>query len=186
MDYPKHNKLCYKENHNLEIKYFCKTHNLLCCPSCTKESGNHHKCEVYEISEIKDSKLNELKKNLNLLEDFTNTLENSINNLKKMFEEKNKDKEEFKAQVQKIFTKIRNELDAQEDLLYSEIDEQFDNLFFDEKLMREIGGLPKKSKNNLEKGKIINIDKNNLITIINDCIDIENNIKEIEKVNKLI
>ena len=110
MDYPHYNNLCNKENHNLELRYFCKTHNLLCCATCTKEQGNHHKCEVYEINEIKDSKLNDLKKNLNLLEDFTNNLDNSINNFKKLFDEKNKGKEELKEKVQKIFTKIRDDL----------------------------------------------------------------------------
>ena len=94
-------------------------------------------------------------------------------------------KEELKLEVQKVFTKIRNELNNREDLLLSEIDDQFDNLYFDENLMRKIEKLPKKSKKNLEKGKLINLDKNKLSSIINDCIDIENNIKEIEELNKL-
>lgn len=185
MDCPHYNKLNNKENSNLELGYFCKTHNILCCSVCTKESGNHYKCEVCEINEIKDSKLNDLKKNLNLLEDFSKSLTDSINNLEKLFDKKEKDKETLKVRVQKVFTKIRNELNDREDLLISEIDKQFDNLYFEEKLMRKLEKLPKKSKNNLEKGKLINLDKNKLSSIINDCIVIENNIKEIEELNKL-
>ena len=150
-----------------------------------KNLGFINNCEIYQISEIKDSKLNELKKNLNILEDLTNFLNNSMNNLKNLFDKINKDKEELKAQVQKIFTKIRNELNDREDLLYLEIDELFDNLYFDEKLMREIEMLPKDSQKNLEKGKLINTDKNNLCSIINDCIDIEDNIKKIEEFKTL-
>ena len=41
MDNLNDNKLCNKENHNLELRYFCKTHNILCCEACTKESGIH-------------------------------------------------------------------------------------------------------------------------------------------------
>ena len=41
--------------------------------------------------------------------------------------------------------------------------------------MGEFEKLPKLSKNNLEKRKLIDIGKNNLISIINYCIDIENN-----------
>jgi len=185
MDCPHYNKLNNKENSNLELGYFCKTHNILCCSACTKESGNHYKCEVCEINEIKDSKLNDLKKNLNLLEDFSKSLTDSINNLEKLFDKKEKDKETLKVRVQKVFTKIRNELNDREDLLLSEIDKQFDNLYFEEKLMRKLEKLPKKSNKNLEKGKLINIDKNKLSSIINDCIDIENNIKEIDELNKL-
>jgi len=185
MDCPHDNKLINRENPNLELGYFCKTHNILCCAACTKESGKHYNCEVCEIGEIKDSKLNDLKKNLNSLEDFANSLSNSINNLKELFDKKDKEKEALKLKVQKIFTKIRNELNYREDLILDEIDEQFANLYFDEKLKKKLEKLPKKSKNNLEKGKLINIDKNKLSSIINDCIDIENNIKEIEELNKL-
>ena len=78
-----------------------------------------------DINEIKDSKLNELKKHLNILEDFTNSSNNKINNLKKMFDKKNMEKEELKIEVQKMFTKIRNELKNREDLLFYELDKKF-------------------------------------------------------------
>ena len=193
MKNPSKNKICDKENHNLELKYFCKTHNMLCCSNCKKESGNHYKCDINDINEIKDSKLNELKKYLIILEDFTNPSNNKINNLKKLFDKKNMEKEYLKIEVQKMCTKIRNKLNNREDLLLYKIDKIFNDLYFDEKLMRDIEKLPKKSQKNLEKGKLINEkgnsineENNNLITIISDCIDIENNIKEIEEFNKLI
>ena len=63
----------------------------------------------------------------------------------------------------------------------SEIDEIFEQKFFKEELIKESKNLPKKVKQCLEKGKIIekekkwDMDNNNLIPIINDCIDIEKN-----------
>ena len=68
-----------------------------------------------------------------------------------------------------------------------EIDEEFNNIFFKEELIKEREKLPNKIKNSLEKGKIIekkwNESDNNLSSLINDCINIENNIKEINLIN---
>ena len=184
MDFSSNNNLSYKKGDNKEITSFCKTHNILCSIDSTKESGNHYNCEVCDISEIKDSKLNDLKKNLNIIEDFVNSLGNSMDDLKKMIEENISDKEKLMKEIQEFFTKIRNELNYREDLLLLEIDKLYD-IYTDKKIMRKIEKLPKNSKKNLEKGKSINIDKNSLNSIINDCLDIENNIKEIEEFNKL-
>lgn len=76
MDFSSNNNLSYKKGDNKEITSFCKTHNILCSIDSTKESGNHYNCEVCDISEIKDSKLNDLKKNLTIIEDFVNSLGN--------------------------------------------------------------------------------------------------------------
>ena len=45
--------------------------------------------------------------------------------------------------------------------------------------------MPNKIKKNIEKGKVININ-NNSNSIINDCINIENIIQDINKINKNI
>ena len=61
-----------------------------------------------------------------------------------MLDKKDREKEELKIEVQKTFTKIRNKLNQREDLLFYEIDEKFNELYFDQKLMRDIEKLPKK------------------------------------------
>ena len=45
--------------------------------------------------------------------------------------------------------------------------------------------MPKKIKKSIEKGKKISKDweENNLCSLINDCVNIENNIKEINQIN---
>ena len=76
-----------------------------------------------------------------------------------------------------------------EDKLLIDIDKNFDNLFFKEQLIKEGEKLPNKTKILIENGKKINNewnDKNKLNSIINDCIDIENNIRDIKIVNEKI
>ena len=62
-----------------------------------------------------------------------------------------------------------------------EVDELFNNNYFNENILKICENLPNKVKLSLEKVK--NIDKeyndNNLILFINDCVNIENNIKNI-------
>ena len=92
----------------------------------------------------------------------------------------------MKSDVQKIFTKLRTEMNQREDELLSEIDKKFDDLFFKEDLIKESKLLPKKIKSSLEKGKKINNDWNNenkLNLLINDCINIEKNIEYINNIN---
>ena len=55
-------------------------------------------------------KKKKLKENVKLLEEISNTFQDSINKLKTIYEKINEDKEELKIKIQKIFTKIRNEL----------------------------------------------------------------------------
>ena len=188
---------CLEENHNMELEYFCRTHNQLCCAACIakiikKENGKHKDCDVCIIEDIKDEKINKLKENIKILENLSNTLEESINNLKKIFEKINENKDELKLKIQKIFTKIRNILNNREDELLLEVDNLFDNLYFKEDIIKESEKMPEKIKIFLEKGKSIDKEYNddNLILLINDCINIENNIKHIkiieENINKSI
>ena len=61
--------LCKEKNHAIELVYFCKTHNKLCCGLCiTKikddEMGKHNDCDVCKIKDIEDEKKNTLKENI--------------------------------------------------------------------------------------------------------------------------
>ena len=62
------------------------------------------------------------------------------------------------------------------------------NLFFKEDLIKDSEKLPNKIKISLEKGKSLDKDwnDNELNYFINDCIEIENNIKEINIINESI
>ena len=56
----------------------------------------------------------------------------SINELKTIFENINKSKEELKLYVQKIFTKIRSAINEREDELLLEIDNKYNELQYAE------------------------------------------------------
>ena len=54
---------CKEENHFDELKYFCKTHNQLCCAACIAKinengDGQHKDCDVCSIQKIKEEKKN--------------------------------------------------------------------------------------------------------------------------------
>ena len=119
-------------------------------------------------------------------------MEQSIKELKTIFEKIQKDKEDLKLKIQKIFTKIRNVLNDREDQLLIEVDNKFEKLYFNDELIKKSEKLPKKVKLSLENGKLTENewkeDNNNLNYFINDCLNIENNLVEInnvkEKINK--
>ena len=66
-----------------------------------------------------------------------------------------------------------------------DIDNKYDNIYFKEDIIKESEKLPNKIKKSIEKGKIIEKEwnDNNLSSLINDCIIIENNINDINKIN---
>ena len=182
--------ICNKENHHIKLEFFCKTHNELCCSSCictikNEIYGQHRDCEVCLIKDIENEKKEKLKENINLLEDLSRNFDQSIKELKIVIEQINEKKEELKLKIQKIFTKIRNSLNEKEDKLILEIDEKFNNIFIKEQIIKESEKMPNKIKISLEKGKILEKDlkDNNLKIFINNCINIENNINEIKKIN---
>ena len=179
--------ICKTGNHTYKLEYFCKTHNELCCAACiTKIKGNgngqHTDCDVCYIIEIKEEKKNKLKENIQHLENLSNTIENSINELKKIFEKINEDKENINLNVQKIFTKIRNEINEREDKILLEIEQKYDEIYFKEEFVKESEKLPNKIKESLKQGKLINAEwnENILNSLINDCINIENDINNIK------
>ena len=91
-------------------------------------------------------------------------------------------------EIQKIFTNIRNSLNNREDELLIEVDKEFYKLFGDENIIKEGEKLPEKIKKSLEKQKILGNEwnDNKLISIINDCINIENDISQINGINENI
>ena len=183
--------VCKQENHFNKLEYFCKDHNLLCCSSCIvkvkkKGRGQHAECNVCILEDIKSEKKDILQNNTKELENISDSLQSSIKKLKETLDEINKDKEELKIKIQKIFTELRTNLNNREDELLSKVDEKFGEITFNEERMRDIEKLPNKIKISLEKVKHINNgwdDENKLSSIINDCIYIENNLKDIKLVN---
>jgi len=119
------------------------------------------------------------------LENLSKNLEQSIKELKVTFDKINENKEELKIKIQKIFTKMRNAINEREDKILLELDEKFDSIFIKEDFIKEIEKMPNKINSSLEKGKALQKDwkENNINSLINDCLNIENNIKEIDKIN---
>ena len=182
--------ICAEENHIDELIYFCKTHNKLCCAKCiakikAKKNGQHNDCDVCLIEEIENEKKNKLKENIKCLEDLSITFEESIDEIKKIFEKINEDKELLKMNIQKIFTKLRNEVNNREDELLKDVDNKYEELYFNENIIKESEKLPNKIKTSLDKGKLIedNLNQKKLNSLINDCLNIEKNIEIINKIN---
>ena len=184
---------CKEKNHTMKLEYFCKDHNQLCCSACIaklnkKGDGQHKDCEVCDIESIKDEKKNKLKENIKCLEDLDNKFNENMKELKDIFQNIEKDKEDLKLKVQNVFTKIRNIINEREDKLLLEVDNIYNTKFFDEDIIKKGEKLPKQIKSSIEKGKLIDKewDNNNLYSYINDCINIENNIKSINIIKKNI
>ena len=186
--------ICQEKNHLNTLEYFCKTHNALCCAVCItkikrKGNGQHTDCNVCNIEDIKEEKKNKFDKNIKYLEELLNIINPSIDELKKIYEKINKNKDNLKLDIQKIFTQIRNVINEREDEILLEVDKKYDELFFKEEFIKESEKLPSKVKFNLEKGKKITNEWNNdnkLNSLINVCINIENNIQYIDEINKKI
>ena len=187
------NVFCKEENHQQKLEFFCKTHNRLCCLACIskieiKNYGIHKDCSVCPLEKIKDEKRNKLLQNIKILKKLSSNIEQSIAKLMEFFEKINKDKEEIKSNIQKTFTSIRNLLNQREDDILLEVDKQYNSLYCDEDIIKESKKLPNKIKLCLDKGKKIDKELNdkNLGTFINDCINIENTIKDINLINNNI
>ena len=184
---------CKENNHSNKLEYFCKNHNQLCCTICLcklteKGKGQHKDCDVCCIENISEQKKNKLKENIKSLENIQEIFSESFESFIKIFENIEKDKERIKTEIQKIFTKIRNALNTREDELIAEIDNIFNLNYFDEELFRKGEKLPKQIKSSLEKGKTLDKEWNNsdLTSYINDCINIENNLDNINMIKESI
>ena len=184
---------CKEKNHTMKLEYFCKDHNQLCCAACIakineKGDGQHKDCEICGLEKIKDEKKNKLKENIKCLEDLDNKFNENMKELKDIFQNIEKDKEDLKLKVQNVFTKIRKILNEREDKLLGEIDNLYNTKYFNEDIIKKGEKLPKQIKSSIEKGKLIDKewDNNNLYSYINDCINIENNIKNINIIKENI
>lgn len=184
---------CKEENHQKELNYFCKDHNELCCIGCiskiqTRGNGKHSNCNVCDINDICEEKKKKLVNNIKNLEDLSKLFQSLVNDLKKIFEEIDKNKNNIKLEIQKIFTKIRTELSNREDQLLLEVDQIFEKEFQIKNMDRVLKEkkFPDKIKAYLDKGKIAenNWEKNeNKNFLIYDCINIENTIYKINDMN---
>ena len=177
---------CLEKNHLGELKYYCKQHNKLCCGFCIskiqdKENGQHSNCDVCSIEDIEKEKHGKLKENIQKLDNMSNNLKDKINELKNIFEKINENKENLKLKIQKIFTKIRNEIKNREDELLNEIDKLYDENYFKEDIIKSGEKLPDKIKKSLDQSKIIdnNWNNNKLNLSIYSCINIEKYINDI-------
>ena len=189
-------EFCKEENHrNNKVKYFCRSHNKLCCGLCLckikdKENGQHKDCEVCEIEKIKQEKKAKLKENILNLEQLSESLETSINKIKIIIQNINEEKEKLESKIQTSFTNIRNVLNNREDELLLEVDKIFNDEYLDEKIIRESEKLPNKVKSSLEEGKKLDnknlISEEDIITFIAQCIYIEHNINNIRLINEKI
>ena len=186
--------LCQELNHKIQLEFYYKNHNKLCCAACLgkikgNSFGQHFDCDVCSIKEIKEEKKNKLNENIRYLEESSKNIEESIKKLKGIYEKINESKEEIKLKILNIFTKIRNILNEREDQLLKELDIIYDNSYFKEDIIKKGEKLPNQIKTLLEKGNLLNNewnDDNTLIERINDCINIENNVKNIFEINNNI
>ena len=187
--------LCKENNHNLELEYYCKNHNVLCCLKCIskikqKGNGGHHDCEIYFAEDFEKEKKTKLNDNINILEGLFENLGESIRNIKMLTEKMNDKKEELKTYISKKFTNLRNALNEKEDKLLQQIDKIYnfgDFSILNDYKIKEIERLEVNSKKLISKIKTNNYNwKNNkLNSLINDCLYVENNIKKINDVIEL-
>ena len=189
------NEFCEEEGHNFsKLKYFCKTHNTLCCSECAikvkgKGYGKHIDCDVCYIEDILEEKKKGINENIKLLEELSSKFNESFKDIKEKYEKINENKEQLKLKIQKIFTNIRNILNNREDELLLNVDKEYDNLYFKGNFMKDIEKLPNKIKISLDKYKNFvenNLKNDNIITELKECLEIENNINIINKTNSFI
>ena len=188
-------EFCREEKHNQFLEYYCKTHNKLCCALCItkikdKEKGQHKDCDICIIEDIKDQKHSELEDNIVKLEQLLNKLNKIINEPKELFKKIEINKEQLKKIIKITFDVMRSTLKSREEKLLSEVDEKC-SLQHQGDLIKESENekLLDKIKKSLEKGKILDKnwnDSNKLNSLINECITIENSLKELNEINEEI
>ena len=126
------------------------------------------------------------KRNIKILEDISSKFNESFKDIKEIYENINGKKEELKLKIQKIFTNIRNALNNREDELLLNVDKAYDNSCFKEEFLKDIEKLPDKIKSSLDKYKNffeLKKDDKDIIKEIKECLEIENSISAINKIN---
>ena len=184
-----------EKHHQIELDYFCKTHNQLCCAACIakikdNENGQHRDCEVYSLQKIKEEKKVELNNNIKFLENLGKKYNNKFEDVKEIYQDNLKEKEELKLYIQNTFDEIKNILDLREKQLLLEIDTQFNDIFSKKENLEQCEQLPEKISSCLNKGYEIHKKWNDtgikLNSLINECINIQKNLDEIKLINSNI
>ena len=188
--------LCQINKHSIELEYYCKTHNILCCSKCIskiKEKGNgeHRDCDICFLDDFENERKTKLSENINNLEKLLTSLDHSIKVIKDIKDKINDKKEELKLSIQKIFTKIRNILNEREDQLFSEIEKiyNFSKSILNDEKIQQFERLPKKTENLIKEVKSKSKDfywrNNNISSLVNECINIEKNLLKVHEIREL-
>ena len=181
-------EICFELNHQEKLEYFCRTHNKLCCRACVTKikglgNGQHSDCDICFIEDISNERKKLLKQNIIYLQNNRNSFDSLINKIKEAYKELSDRKELLKIKIQKLFTKIRNDINKREDQLLSLVEQVYEKYFFNKNINKEIDKIENKLNISFNKGIIIlneyNNDEINFISLVNDCIIIEDCIKEI-------
>ena len=182
------NEICLEKNHQEKLEYFCRTHNKLCCRACVTKikglgNGQHSECDICFVKDITDERKNLLEQNIIYLKNNRTTFDSLIKKLKEAYKEISDKKEKLKIRIQKFFTKIRNEINKREDQLLLIVEQVYENYFFNKNFSKDIDKIENKLNLSINKGMLVsneyNNDEINFISLINDCILIEDCIKEI-------
>ena len=86
-------------------------------------------------------------------------------------------------------TILWNEVNKREDVILLGVDKKYSELLFDEELIQKNKKLSKNINQSLQKGKIEENEwneKNKFNSLINNCVNVENNLKDINKINESI
>ena len=78
-------------------------------------------------------------------------IEGNLNKFNKILDIINENKESLKIKIQKIYIKLRSTLNDWEEDLLSEVNTTFDDLFFNEDLIKKCEKLSNKIKKSIEK-----------------------------------
>ena len=182
------NEICLEKNHQEKLEYFCRTHNKLCCRACVTKikglgNGQHSECDICFVKDITDERKNILEQNIIYLKNNRTSFDSLINKLKQAYKEISDKKEKLKIRIQKFFTKIRNEINKREDQLLLIVEQVYENYFFNKNFSKDIDKIENKLNLSINKGMLVsneyNNDEINFISLINDCILIEDCIKDI-------
>ena len=182
------NEFCLEKNHQEKLEYFCRTHNKLCCRACVTKikglgNGQHSECDICFVKDITDERKNLLNQNIIYLKNNRTSFDSLINKLKQAYKEISDKKEKLKIRIQKFFTKIRNEINKREDQLLLIVEQVYENYFFNKNFSKDIDKIENKLNLSINKGMLVSNEYNNyeinFISLFNDCILIEDCIKEI-------
>ena len=181
-------EICLEQNHQEKLEYFCRTHNKLCCRACVTKikglgNGQHSECNICFIKDISKERKNKLKQNIIYLENNKTSFDSLINKLRIIYKEISDKKERLKIRIQKFFTKIRNEINRREDQLLLTVEQVYEKYFFNKNFNKNIDNIENHLNLSLKKVTIVlneyNNDEINFISLVKDCIIIEDFIKEI-------